>query len=47
MVNYRVDTLALGAFTTESGETIENLKLQYEYVGYLTTTRRRMSCVDR
>ncbi|GAB0226864.1 hypothetical protein JPSP7_17600 [Staphylococcus pseudintermedius] len=34
MVNYRVDTLALGAFTTESGETIENLKLQYEYVGY-------------
>ena len=34
MMNYRVDTLELGAFTTESGEKIENLKLQYEYVGY-------------
>ncbi len=33
-MNYRVDTLELGAFTTESGEKIENLKLQYEYVGY-------------
>lgn len=34
MTNYTVDTLHLGAFTTESGETIENLKLRYEHVGY-------------
>ena len=34
MINYTVDTLELGAFTTESGEKIENLKLRYEHVGY-------------
>ena len=34
MTNYRVDTLELGTFTTESGETINNLKLRYEHVGY-------------
>lgn len=34
MTNYTVDTLHLGAFKTESGETIENLKLRYEHVGY-------------
>ncbi|EKU48154.1 homoserine O-acetyltransferase MetX [Staphylococcus massiliensis] len=33
-MNYTVDTLHLGEFTTESGETIENLKLRYEHVGY-------------
>lgn len=35
MSNYTVDTLELGQFTTESGETIQNLKLKYEHVGYL------------
>lgn len=34
MTNYTVDTLELGPFTTESGETINNLKLRYEHVGY-------------
>ena len=34
MSNYTVDTLELGQFTTESGETIQNLKLKYEHVGY-------------
>ena len=34
MTNYTVDTLELGSFTTESGETINNLKLRYEHVGY-------------
>ena len=34
MTNYKVDTLELGTFTTESGETIDNLKLRYEHVGY-------------
>ncbi|PNZ34139.1 homoserine O-acetyltransferase MetX [Staphylococcus lutrae] len=34
MMNYRVDTLELGPFMTASGESIENLKLRYEYVGY-------------
>ena len=33
MTNYTVDTLELGPFTTESGETISNLKLRYEHVG--------------
>ncbi|PHK50068.1 homoserine O-acetyltransferase MetX [Staphylococcus edaphicus] len=33
MTNYTVDTLELGPFTTESGELIPNLKLQYEHVG--------------
>ncbi|QLK85216.1 alpha/beta fold hydrolase [Staphylococcus sp. 17KM0847] len=33
MTNYIVDTLALGPFTTESGEMIDHLKLRYEYVG--------------
>ncbi|ATH61510.1 alpha/beta fold hydrolase [Staphylococcus pasteuri] len=34
MSNYIVDTLHLGEFTTESGETIQDLKLRYEHVGY-------------
>lgn len=34
MTNYTVDTLELGPFTTESGETIANLKLRYEHVGF-------------
>lgn len=34
MTNYTVDTLELGPYTTESGETILNLKLRYEHVGY-------------
>lgn len=34
MTNYTVDTLELGPFTTESGETITNLKLRYEHVGF-------------
>ncbi|UXR78355.1 MULTISPECIES: alpha/beta fold hydrolase [unclassified Staphylococcus] len=34
MSNYTVDTLHLGTFTTESGETIQDLQLRYEYVGY-------------
>ena len=29
MTNYTVNTLELGPFTTESGETINNLKLRY------------------
>lgn len=33
MLNYEVGTLELGTFVTESNETIENLQLQYEYVG--------------
>jgi len=33
MTDYTVDTLELGPFTTESGETISNLKLRYENVG--------------
>ncbi|MCG7337736.1 alpha/beta fold hydrolase family protein [Staphylococcus sp. ACRSN] len=33
MTNYTVDTLELGPFTTEFGETIANLKLRYEHVG--------------
>src|SRR5699024_4455833 len=32
MTNYTVDTLELVPFTTESGETISNLKLRYEHV---------------
>lgn len=34
MTNYKVHTLELGAFTTESGEIINNLKLRYVHVGY-------------
>lgn len=34
MTNYKVHTFELGAFTTESGEIINNLKLRYEHVGY-------------
>lgn len=34
MTNYTVDTLELGPFETESGETISNLKLRYEHVGF-------------
>ncbi|PTG91545.1 homoserine acetyltransferase [Staphylococcus chromogenes] len=34
MAEYKVDTLYLGEFTTESGETIKNLQLRYEHVGH-------------
>ncbi|UEX90119.1 homoserine O-acetyltransferase MetX [Staphylococcus ratti] len=34
MTEYTVDTLHLGKFTTESGETIQNLQLKYEHVGH-------------
>ncbi|MDN8826024.1 homoserine acetyltransferase, partial [Staphylococcus aureus] len=34
MTNYRVDTLNLGYFITESGEVIVKLRLRYEHVVY-------------
>ena len=33
MTNYTVNTLELGEFITESGETIDHLRLRYEHVG--------------
>ena len=34
MISRETGSVELGRFETESGEVIDNLKLQYEHVGY-------------
>ena len=44
MTNYTVNTLELGEFITESGETIDHLRLRYEHVGLPGTSCRCLPC---
>ena len=44
MTNYTVNTLELGEFITESGETIDHLRLRYEHVGLPGQPCRCLPC---